>query len=73
MVEVLKISYMALITIQTAGSVEDPPRKKYKQQDLGPLLLNATKVDLDDTVADFLYGTGTPLHISRWNSPLAYV
>ena len=38
--------------------MEDPPRKKYKQQDLGPLLLNATKANLDDTVADFFYGTG---------------
>lgn len=49
-----------------AGSVEDPPRKRYKQQDLGPWLLSATKDELDDAVADFFYGTGTPLHISRY-------
>lgn len=26
----------------------------------------ASKSELDDAVADFFYGTGTPLHISRW-------
>lgn len=54
-----------------AGSVEDPPRKRYKQQDLGPWLLSATKDELDDAVADFFYGTGTPLHISRYLLPSA--
>jgi hypothetical protein len=48
-----------------AGSVEDPPRKRYRLQELGPMLQKATKSELDDAVADFFYGTGTPLHISR--------
>ncbi len=47
--------------IFNAGSVEDPPRKRYKQQELGPMLLKATKAELDDAVADFSHGTDVPL------------
>lgn len=49
-----------------AGSdVEEPPKKKLKQQEVLPLLATATKAQLDDCVAAFSYGTGIPLHISR--------
>ena len=68
MVELLGAPYTATKVVY-AGSVEDPPRKRYKQQDLAPMLLNATKAELDDAVADFFYGTGVPLHISRCVSP----
>ena len=64
LMEMLVISIMAMYDFN-AGSVEDPPRKRYRQQDLGPMLQKATKAELDDAVADFFYGTGTPLHISR--------
>ena len=36
-----------------------------RQQDLPPLLEASSKAALDAAVADFFFGTGTPLHISR--------
>ncbi|KAK9916090.1 hypothetical protein WJX75_008482 [Coccomyxa subellipsoidea] len=41
------------------------PQKRPRQQDLTPMLLSATKANLDKCVADFFYATATPLHVSR--------
>ena len=57
---------MAQRMLAAAGSdVEEQPRKKLKQQELPALMANATKAELDDFVAEFFYGTGIPLHVSR--------
>lgn len=50
----------------TAGSAEEPPRKKQKQQqDPAPLSTKEAETELDDAVASLFYGTGIPLHQSR--------
>ena len=56
-----------------AGPVENSPRKRYRQQELGPKLQKATKAELDDVVADYFYGTGTPPRIVSTLPPASCV
>jgi hypothetical protein len=51
-----------------AGADEVAPRKRYKQQELAPLLQNGQRAELDDCAADLFYGTGISLHLCRYVS-----
>ena len=44
---------------------ERRPLKRIKQQDVEPDLPNRADAGVDDAVANFFVGTGTPFHISR--------
>ena len=59
---------MAQCALAAGSSLEEPPTKRLKQQEVLPLFATATKAQLDDCVAEFFYGTGIPLHLSVGNS-----
>ena len=46
----------------------EAPKKRYKQQQLDPLLQSSQKAEFDDCAADLFYGTGIPLHLCRYVS-----
>ena len=46
-------------------AVERRPSKRIKLLDVQPYLPNSADADVDDAVANFFAGTGTPFHLSR--------